>query len=117
MPAIDLLERIVSRFPEFAAQWNASDNLYRDDDGTFTECGVFSEFSAYFRDSYLSHSADDLQHLAMWIEQYLADEALPESDAVATCFLENLSGEPAIERIKPFLGVRARSYLAGSSAA
>jgi hypothetical protein len=114
MAANDLLERLFSRFPEFAQQWNDPDNLFRNDDGSFTEWGVFSEFALYIRDNYQSLQLQDLQLLALWIEENLAAEAEPVSNAVATCFLENLAGEPAIEYLKRFLGVRARRFLMDS---
>jgi hypothetical protein len=93
MTAQDILDRLVVLFPEFAAIWDGPENYFRRDDGSFTRCGVFSEFSHYFRDHYEQFSSAQVAELGRFVSDCVASADTELGDAAATCFLENVGGE------------------------
>jgi hypothetical protein len=92
MSAQGVLDRLVALFPDFAAAWDGPDNCFRDGDGSFTRCGVFSEFSHYFRDHYEQFSPAQAAELGRLVTECVASADAELQDA-ATCFLENVAGE------------------------
>jgi hypothetical protein len=108
----ELVARLVGLFPEFAEQWNAPGNLFREDDGSFTACGAFAEFSHFVHDRYEELPDERLQALGWILAECMAD---PESDldeATATCFLENVAAERFHEDFKRFLIGRPLEFYA-----
>jgi hypothetical protein len=93
MTAQAILDRLVALFPDFAAVWDSPDNYFRDDDGSFTCCGVFAEFSRYFRDRYKQFSPAQVAELGRFVTECVASADAELGDAAATCFLENVAGE------------------------
>ena len=93
MNAHDLLNRLVALFPDFAAVWDRSTNCFREDDGSFTRCGVFAEFSHYFRDRYEQFNGTQVAELGRFVTEWVASADTELGDAAATCFLENVAGE------------------------
>jgi hypothetical protein len=89
----ELLGQLVGLFPEFAAHWEAPDNFNREDDGSFTLCGAFAEFSDYFRDGYEDFPAERLQALGWLLAEYMAEPDSDLTEITATCFLENVAAE------------------------
>jgi len=87
------LDRLVEIFPDFATYWRDPENVFRNDDGSFTYCGAFSEFSHYFRDRYEELHPDFVATLGVFISECVASSSNELADAAATCFLENVSGE------------------------
>jgi hypothetical protein len=45
----DILNRLGGIIPDFPHEWANGESLYRNEDGSFTACGVFSECSDYVR--------------------------------------------------------------------
>ncbi len=89
----EVLVRLIELFPDFAACWNDPDNCFREDDGAFTYCGAFAEFSSYFRDGYEQFSEDKIAALGKLLSECMS---VPDSEldtAAATCFLENVTFE------------------------
>jgi hypothetical protein len=93
MTAQDILDRLVALFPEFAAVWDRPDNCFRDDDGSFTSCGVFAEFSHYFRERYDQFPPARVAELGRFVTECVTGPDRELADAAATCFLENVAGE------------------------
>ena len=93
MTAADILDRIIARFPDFAGAWNSPDNCFREDDGTFNRCGVFAEFSHYFRDRYEQFSSTQIAEVGQLVTECVASSDQDLSSAAALCFLENVAAE------------------------
>lgn len=103
MTAQTILSRLVALFPEFAAAWDSPDNNFRQDDGSFTGCGVFAEFSHYFRDGYERFSSDQVNAIGRFVTECMASADVELRDAAATCFLENVAGERFSTDFRPHL--------------
>lgn len=109
---------LIKLFPDFSGNWASNDNLFINEDGSYTYHGLFSEFSNYFRDNFKNFSDEQLRELFSSIEKwevqetanYEEDDAQLLSNAVFTCFLENIAGEGFTERIKPFMGKKSFEY-------
>jgi hypothetical protein len=48
----ELLRAIIQIVPDFGAYWNQPDNYFRNDDGSSSVGGIFSELSAYIRENF-----------------------------------------------------------------
>src|SRR5262249_52467571 len=59
----ELLGNLTGLFPDFAAHWQAADNVSREEDGSFTLCGAFSAVSDFFRERYAELPAEGLEAL------------------------------------------------------
>jgi hypothetical protein len=108
----ELIARLVGLFPDFAEQWNAPDNLSREDDGSFTICGAFSEFSHYVCERYEHLPVERLQALGWILAECMADPDSDLDEAAATCFLENVAAERFHEDFKRFLIGRPLEFYA-----
>ena len=87
------LTALIASFPHFEQRWQGAENLSIGDDGSFTCHGVFMEFTHFWRDSYESFSDSQLQHFAKILNTWIDSVDGEMSNAVATCFLENIAGE------------------------
>jgi hypothetical protein len=99
--AADILESLATLFPDFAAAWNSPENCFLEDDGTFTLCGVFAEFSHYFRDQYEQISPTQIAEVGRLVTECVASSDQDLSSAATLCFLENVAAErfsPAFRR-------------------
>jgi hypothetical protein len=63
----------VAIFPEFTAYWDAADNPFREADGSYTVCGVFSQFTHFVRQYFRSFSSSALSVFGRLIEDCLAE--------------------------------------------
>ena len=92
MTAEMILARLVALVPEFAAYWDDPENYFRRDDGSFTSCGAFAQFSGFFRDNYEDLSFGQIADIGAFVSACMES---PDDlgDAAATCFLENISTE------------------------
>ena len=97
----DVVQRLVAVFPAFGPYW-AADDLFKTD-GAFTFCGVFSTFSFFVRDEFERLPVGSLRALGEFLEECMAEPGSEIDNAAATCFLENLSGEPLSPVLKAFL--------------
>jgi hypothetical protein len=104
-----LLERLVTLFPDFRAYWDDPGNCFRDD-GSFTLHGVFAEFTGFFRERHAVLPADRVAALGAFVSECMAPFDSPLDNAAATCFVENISGEPCERELSPHLVREARRY-------
>ncbi|MGC4074686.1 MAG: hypothetical protein QM760_19725 [Nibricoccus sp.] len=51
MIANNILEEFIRIRPDFRAFWDG-ENYFRDETGSFTACGVFSQFTEFFREQH-----------------------------------------------------------------
>jgi hypothetical protein len=99
----ELLARLIALFPDFASHWDDAGNCFRDDDGSFTLHGAFTEFSTYFRDNYEQFSKDRLSALADFLDECMTEPDSVLDNAAATCFLENVSCERFSKEFEGYL--------------
>jgi hypothetical protein len=111
MTPSDVHAKLTALFPEFTGYWDSPHNHHRDDDGTFTLCGVFAEFSYFVQQRFTLLSPSALDHLGAFIEQCMALAGSDLDTAAATCFLENVAGESFTPALSQHLGSRARQFL------
>jgi hypothetical protein len=106
-----ILGRLVGLFPDFAKVWESTDNHFREDDGTATPCGVFSEFSYYFQERYEQFSPTQVAALGRLVTECVASPDADLGDAAATCFLENVAGEISADFRRHLSGEALTCYL------
>ena len=110
----ELLENIIQIAPEFLSAWNNEDNLFIEENGSFSFHGVFAEFSSFIRDNFGLLDENRRKKLFDYIEECVSTDIHSEngvSNAACTCFLENLAGEGALSNmILKYLGVESKKY-------
>lgn len=107
----DLLDFLISVFPDFETVWNSETNYFLDDD-LYTSHGVCAEFSHYFRENYTEFSNKQLEILFNKIEDIIEfPENRDEIDnALCTCFLENIAQTESGNFAKQFLAKRSKAF-------
>jgi hypothetical protein len=108
MSPSDILEELARVRSDFRAHWEG-ENLFRDDDGSFTACGVFSQFTDFFREKHQLMRERELGAIAALISRCERDQFL--ADVAYTCFLENIAGDPADATLAPYLSPTAREFM------
>ncbi|HET7004832.1 MAG TPA: hypothetical protein VFK65_05020 [Candidatus Binatia bacterium] len=103
MTAQQLLDRLTKLFPGFESYWDDPENCFREDDGSFTVCGVFSEFSSFFREHFVEFPVHSLSRFGDFVTECMSGSSIELDDATATCFLENVAGEPFSSAFRRFL--------------
>src|SRR5687768_1253464 len=84
-----LLQDLIALCPDFVETWTNYGDLYVDETGEATPCGVFSVFTFYVVDVLTSKHKVDLQKAFDFVESKMLDDE-EMSTAAATCLLENL---------------------------
>lgn len=105
-----VLDRLIVIVPEFGAVWECDDNLFREEGGAFTCCGVFAEFSHFFRDNYERLSVEQRAAIGRFVGECVASLNDAASDAVASCFLENIAGERFVSDFRRHLSGDANRF-------
>jgi hypothetical protein len=98
-----LLDDFSFALPGFSAAWDDPENLFREEDGSFTHCGVFSSVSHYLRDRAADLSDDQWRAVGSLVEKYFAagDEL---RGCLGACLIENMEFEeysPIVRRHVP----------------
>ena len=106
----ELLDRIVAIFPGFRDAWESPRNNHRDDDGSFTLHGAFSEFTHYFEQHHASLSSEHVAEFAAFINTCMESNDELLDNAAATCFVEIIAGEDYARAIAPHLKGHALQY-------
>jgi hypothetical protein len=107
----ELVDRLSAIMPDFADRWASPDNLFRNDDGSYTLCGVFAECSHYVPEQFPQLSPEQRESLVAFVEQCMAEPGSELDTAVATCFLENLVGKSFSPEWEALLGSRASKFV------
>jgi len=110
--AQDLLQFLTSNFPEFENYWHSDDNYFVDDDGSYSASGVSAQFSHYF---YESDNAAKLNERSLVILfKFIEYESIRKnselSDALFTCFVENIAQTNSGEFSKQFMQENTLEY-------
>ena len=109
-----LLLMLYDLTPGFCSYWERDDNLFIEDDGSYTVNGIFSEYSHYIRDHLSEIDRSTRKELFLTIEKLVNTNpnfSAGVSNAACTCFLENLAGEGELsETIRPYLSPESLKY-------
>jgi hypothetical protein len=108
MTARDILEELIRIRSDFRAYWD-TENHFQDDPDSITPCGVFSQFSGFFRQQHMEMKKEELEAIAALVGRCEADAFLSES--AYTCFLENIAGDPSDETLAPYLSPAAIEFM------
>lgn len=104
-------DKLISMFPNFQAQWENEDNVWRGEDGSFTLWGLFSEFSHYVRGHFDQMPEPKRKELMDFIEACVTNDEDNLHNAVYTCFLENLAGEPSLSgQLRRYMGPKSEAF-------
>lgn len=106
----ELLDRLTAVFPAFAEAWDGPENYFRNDDGSFTYCGVFAEFSFYFKDRFEQFNSIQLGLLSELLDSCMEVVDSELGNTAATCFLENVAGERFHAEFAEHLRAEALSF-------
>ena len=107
-----ILDRLVAICPEFRAHWdNPEESLSRDDDGTFTACGIFMQLTWFFREHYKAIQPSQMAALGEFLSQCMSAGDFDLANSVATCFVENIEGDECERELTRYMSpeVRKRS--------
>ena len=108
MTAHDILKELIRIRPDFQNHWDG-ENYFRGDDGSFTACGVFSQFTDFFRERHLKIRKIELEDIASLVARCESDDFL--RDTAYTCFLENIAGDLPDETLAPYLSPAAIEFI------
>jgi hypothetical protein len=106
----ELLDRLVVIFPNFAFYWDQPENYFRDEEGVYALHGVFAQFTGFFIEQFEVLSDIQIASLGEFVSACMS--ALDENldNAAATCFVENIAGDPPGSRLAPYLIGSAQKY-------
>jgi hypothetical protein len=109
-----LVDELDALVPGFADYLRGADSLFAASDGTFSVHGVFSEFSVYLRDRYSTLPLHSARRLGVFLTRCFDDTyGDTVGNAVATCCLENLAGDPLHAALAKNLGDAAKHFYNG----
>ena len=109
MEAVNPVQTLKAIFPAFERSWDQS--LFNAPGEQAAAHGVLAEFSHFYRANYQSFTSSQLQQLSGALNNWLGGPDDELDNAVATCFLENVAGEPCVEPLQPLLKSSARQFL------
>src|SRR4051794_1521907 len=92
LSAEDALADCVRVFPAFRAYWDEEDNPMRDDDGSFTVCGVYSVLTWFVKERWSCFREADWRAFATMASDHFRRSEEPAS-TIGPCLIENLEGE------------------------
>ena len=88
----ELLADFIRILPAFDVYWPSPDNLFREDDGSYTPCGVFAAASTYIRENSGQLSQAQWRNLGHLVVKYFnAGEDM--RGVLGACLVENLEFE------------------------
>ena len=110
----ELLLMLFDLAPGFRSTWDSDNNPFVESDGSCTIHGIFAEFSHFVRDHLSEIGELARKELFQAIEKLLKTNqnfSGGVSNAVRTCFLENLAGEGELsDTIRPYLRPESRKF-------
>ena len=103
---------LIEHVPKFYKYWS-SDNLYREDKGTFTAHGLMGSFLEFYQKNYKQLSVYELSTLCIEFERIVAgdsDDKDLNANAICTISLELLVDTKAGRKIEPYLGKTCKQF-------
>ena len=111
MQPSELLKTLALLAPKFQTQWDGPDNYYVGGDGTCTLHGVFAEFSSFFKAGANELTDEQCKQIGEFVSSCMKTPGTNLDNAAATCFVENIAGDPPAKKLRPFLTGEALNYL------
>lgn len=107
-----MLSDLIRMFPDFKKAWESDNNYQSEEWGIVPYHGLFSEFSRYFLNHFSGMSEQKVQEFCDYIEQFVRDDEVDEDidNAICTCFLENVRGEPSTVELPKYLGAKSLKF-------
>ncbi len=106
-----LVERIDAILPGFRIDCLSGDeNMHLGEDGSITVHGVWSFCSGWIRDRLAGMTRAQTRALAELLNSQVGGDDGDLDNAAATCFLENLAGDPGTDRLRKMLRAEAARY-------
>jgi hypothetical protein len=107
----ELLIHLVKIFPEFQVYWDSPKNYFCGSNGEFTLHGVFAEFTHFFKENHSAQSDTQIEAFGKFVSECMAPaDDSPLGNATATCFVENIAGEPCARKLSRYLTGESRRY-------
>lgn len=92
LPGKQVLEDFIHLLPGFATYWASPDNLFCEEDGTYTACGVFACVADFLREKAATVSVGHWRSVGDLIEKYFAmGEEM--RGVLGACLIENMQFE------------------------
>lgn len=104
----DLLTRLVTHLPDFAAHWDDPGNCFRNDDGAFNYYGLFAELASFLGGRRTTKA--ERVAVGALLSECMAPSPEEVDNAAATCFIEPVAGTPLGRALRPHLTGEARRY-------
>jgi hypothetical protein len=103
---------IVQNFPGFEGQWFSDENLFINEDGTYTSCGLLAEFSHFYIDNFDALDKNTCKEILRLFEGVVEedDSASDISSSIKVCFLENISQTKAGDESMVFMGPLCKEF-------
>lgn len=111
LDAPTILATLVGMFPAFESRWLGDENYFREEDGSFTSCGVFSAFCDFYCDGWTSFSTKQFVQLGRFVALCMRTPQSEADIAASTCFLEDIARDPAERPLAPHLSESGREFL------
>lgn len=103
---------LIKIIPAFKNHWE-QDDIYKEDDGTFTHHGVMGSFLEFYQNNFEALTTLQLSVLCIEFEEIVSsdnNDTNSNANAICTMFLEFLVDTPAGNRIEPYLGKQCKKY-------
>ncbi len=108
-----LLKTLIINFiPGFEKHWD-QDDIYREEDGSYTEHGIMSSFLEYYQHNYNTLNILELSTLCIEFEKIIAahpNDDDPAANAICTMFLELLVDTEPGNKLELYLGKTSKEY-------
>jgi hypothetical protein len=79
-------------FPAFQSYWETEGNLFREDNGAYTVCGVYMHLTWFVREHWQSFQESDWCAFAALVADHVGMVQNPDGE-IGACLIENLEGE------------------------
>ena len=112
----EMLAALTQMFPDFDHYWRTEGCFLEESGWSDTPyhslCG---DFSSYIREHILSFDDAKMHQLCDYIEQFVIEDGDEEEidNAVCTCFLENIGGNPIENQLRPYLKPKSLRFHQG----
>ena len=103
---------LIEVVPDFEEHWR-HEEIYKEDDGSFTSHGVMGSFLEFYQNNYEALSSIAISRLCIEFEKIVSsdpDDSDLVANAICTMFLELLVDTEAGNRIEPLLGKSCKEF-------
>jgi len=106
-----LAKQLQTGIKGFSKFWSRKDNLSKRIDGTFTYCGLLSEFLLFLSQDFEKIKRESLEHFFQWVEEALIEKDEELVPSLKTCFLDNLVHQEFAYELSELYGDETSRFL------